>query len=348
MRPRAVDALRDMQVTQVACGGGHLLCQAIKRDSLAMPVIDSSVQAAATMAGTKVDGVPTLPPRPRPGTAVRASDSIAGATLDYGGFGNHGRVGAADTVSGADLDYDQTANGGRQTWDSHASVPDHSKEEPVGLARLPHQPVEPQRPPQQPPQQPEPERLRPASAAASVVAESAPLPNSGAGLASEPRPAAESVVDVWSGGGFGDAVDGLLASRKDGVFQPLVPQSLDADSRLLYTRQVLSYGRHGRTQEVQAALDNGFVVDEQDDNSNTLLLVAAQNGLKPLARLCLKYGANPNQANHRGNTPLHYCFKYQHQDLAAYLIKKGADDGATNKDGLTPYEGLSLADLGEL
>jgi len=97
--------------------------------------------------------------------------------------------------------------------------------------------------------------------------------------------------------------------------------------------------------EVTAALDNGFVIDEVDENGNTLLFVAAQQGLKNVVRLCLRWKANINQQNGRGNTPLHYCFKYGHTALGEYLIKKGARDDITNRDGLTPYEGLSLADL---
>jgi ankyrin repeat protein len=42
---------------------------------------------------------------------------------------------------------------------------------------------------------------------------------------------------------------------------------------------------------------------------NTLIFVAAQNGLKAAAKLCLRNHADLNRKNTRGNTPLHYCFK---------------------------------------
>ena len=57
-------------------------------------------------------------------------------------------------------------------------------------------------------------------------------------------------------------------------------------------------------------------------SGNTLLFVAAQNGLKAAAKLCLRQGAEMNLKNRRGNTVLHYCFKYGHSALGAYLIKK--------------------------
>ena len=85
----------------------------------------------------------------------------------------------------------------------------------------------------------------------------------------------------------------------------------------------MSYGRHGRVAEIQAALNNGFGIDEKDGYGNTLLFVAAQNGLKQVTRLCLRHSADINQKNERGNTPLHYCFKYGHDDLGSYLIRKG-------------------------
>ena len=78
---------------------------------------------------------------------------------------------------------------------------------------------------------------------------------------------------------------------------------------------------------------------------NTLLFVACQNGLKNGAKMVLRYGADLNLKNYSGNTPLHYCFKYGHNGLGAYLIKKGADDTATNAEGLTVYEGLSSRDV---
>ena len=44
---------------------------------------------------------------------------------------------------------------------------------------------------------------------------------------------------------------------------------------------------------------------------------------------------------HKGNTPLHFCFTYGYGDtLGAYLTSKGADPGIRNNYGLTCYEGL--------
>ena len=92
---------------------------------------------------------------------------------------------------------------------------------------------------------------------------------------------------------------------------------------------------------VDAMLDEGVDVNSADDNGNTPLLVAAQQGLKKIAKLLLRRGANINQTNLAGNTVLHYCFAYSFESLGDYFIKKGADDSIANSEGLTCYEGLS-------
>lgn len=47
-------------------------------------------------------------------------------------------------------------------------------------------------------------------------------------------------------------------------------------------------------------------------------------------------------------TPLHYAYGYGFESFGEYLISKGADDSITNADGLTCYEGLNEANLGQL
>jgi len=81
-------------------------------------------------------------------------------------------------------------------------------------------------------------------------------------------------------------------------------------------------------------------VDERDKFGNTILTTACQNGLKRVAKLALRHGADINLRNFTsGNTPLHFCFKYGYGDtLGAYLISKGADDSVRNLAGASCYE----------
>jgi ankyrin repeat protein len=80
----------------------------------------------------------------------------------------------------------------------------------------------------------------------------------------------------------------------------------------------------------------------------TLLHVAAQNGNRRIAKLCLRRGAAVNTQTFNGQTALHYAFGYGFEALGEYLISKGADDSITNKQGLTCYEGLSADELSKM
>lgn len=76
-----------------------------------------------------------------------------------------------------------------------------------------------------------------------------------------------------------------------------------------------------------------------DERGNTLLILAAQQGSKRMLKLLLRRGANINRQNIiTGNTCLHYCCLFSHEELVKYLISKGANDSILNADGFTCYE----------
>jgi ankyrin repeat protein len=91
--------------------------------------------------------------------------------------------------------------------------------------------------------------------------------------------------------------------------------------------------------------NDGLTVDSIDDNGNTLMHVACQNGSKRFAKALLRRGASINTQNKVGNTPLHFAFSFQYGDLGRYLVDKGADDSIVNALGQTCYEGISPVNL---
>ena len=105
--------------------------------------------------------------------------------------------------------------------------------------------------------------------------------------------------------------------------------------------------RNAKIEELEECIDEGVSVHDQDENGNTLLLLAAQQGLKKIVKFLLRRGADINDRNLAGNTVLHYCFQYKFNSLAEYLIGKGADDSLLNQDGMTCYEGLNKQALEE-
>ena len=106
---------------------------------------------------------------------------------------------------------------------------------------------------------------------------------------------------------------------------------LRAESEAIVPKQeehikIISLARHGRVGEVEEMLLRGVPVTTVDDNGNTLVHVACQNGSKKIARLAIRYGADINAVNHAGNTPLYFAMKYGFGNtLGQWLIGKGAN-----------------------
>ena len=98
----------------------------------------------------------------------------------------------------------------------------------------------------------------------------------------------------------------------------LFVMSSDDRYHLVAVDRLFSLARHNRLKEVPACLDeSGFDIDVSDAKGNTLLCIAAQNGLKRMAKLALRMGANIDHQNNIGNTPLHFCCAFGFANLAA-------------------------------
>ena len=64
-----------------------------------------------------------------------------------------------------------------------------------------------------------------------------------------------------------------------------------------------------------------------------------------MVEFLLTKGANINHRNGNGNTPLHYAMAYDKEGtVGEFLIERGADDTIENKQGLSPYDGLSIGE----
>ena len=111
--------------------------------------------------------------------------------------------------------------------------------------------------------------------------------------------------------------------------------------------QLFSWCRHMKIEHLAHVLARGLVADINvpDAYGNTLLITACQNGHQSICKLLVENGADLNASNHKGNTALHYSFAFSFPEIGNYLIVHGADEFAVNLEGLTCYEGLSLADL---
>ena len=84
---------------------------------------------------------------------------------------------------------------------------------------------------------------------------------------------------------------------------------------------------------VQAELDKGVDVDEDDDSSPAMtpLHWAAREGRKEVVELLISKGADVNTKDNYGNTPLDRAIQYKAPKEAALLRKHGGKTGEALK-----------------
>lgn len=104
------------------------------------------------------------------------------------------------------------------------------------------------------------------------------------------------------------------------------------------SENIFSLARHSRAEDVDRLLIEGIDVNLGDENGNTILCIACQNGNKRMAKLALRWGCDINAQNMKGNTPIHFCYQYGYRSLGEYLISKGADPTILNSEGLTCFD----------
>jgi ankyrin repeat protein len=80
----------------------------------------------------------------------------------------------------------------------------------------------------------------------------------------------------------------------------------------------------GDVSEMERCLQKGIDVNALDPYGRTPLMCAA--GDLRIATYLVERGADVNARNDEGETPLMYADERGHQDVADYLVKKGATD----------------------
>ncbi|PYI67971.1 hypothetical protein CVV68_08220 [Arthrobacter livingstonensis] len=87
----------------------------------------------------------------------------------------------------------------------------------------------------------------------------------------------------------------------------------------------MDLARDGHTTELTEFLDHGLAVDVQDQDGNTLLMLAAYKGRAGTVSMLLARGANADIRNGRDQTPLAGALFKGEDDVAALLVAAGAD-----------------------
>lgn len=143
----------------------------------------------------------------------------------------------------------------------------------------------------------------------------------------------------------GDRDSGVLDAIKNDalppvILKPKIPRALVEPQRFKVAemRNLFSFSRHGRYSQMKELLSKGVPIDARDENGNSALIIACQNGQGRLVKLLVRSGADPNLQNKRGNTPLHYAILFKFDVIADFVIKHGARTDIRNCEGLTCYE----------
>lgn len=115
---------------------------------------------------------------------------------------------------------------------------------------------------------------------------------------------------------------------------------------------LMAMARAGRTRKLEVFLRAGFNPDAEDEQGNTMLIVAAAHGHKRIVDLLLSRGADINHVNALGNSCLHYvCDPVRKQEidaegnLEAYLLSRGADKYSRNNSNAAPGGAFKEADI---
>ena len=102
---------------------------------------------------------------------------------------------------------------------------------------------------------------------------------------------------------------------------------------------------NNRMDIAKSLIEDGANVNDKNLAGNTPLHLAVIRNSPDMASLLLEYGAHVNEKNRSGNTSLHLA-KGKDAEIAKLLLEKGADINSTNSNGRTPLdENPGLAEL---
>ena len=94
----------------------------------------------------------------------------------------------------------------------------------------------------------------------------------------------------------------------------------------------------GRVEDVGHLLDGGAEINETDRDGRTPLFVASREGHAAVAELLLDRGADVDKAKQSGATPLFIASGMGHAAIAALLLDRGADVDKAISGGSTELQ----------
>lgn len=93
--------------------------------------------------------------------------------------------------------------------------------------------------------------------------------------------------------------------------------------------------KNGYSESVQTLLEKGAQVDQKDNDGMTPLMYAAEYGRSDIVQLLIQHGAQVNQQDKSGCTPVMSATMHGHSDIVKTLLDKGVPVNQENSIGVT-------------
>jgi ankyrin repeat protein len=148
---------------------------------------------------------------------------------------------------------------------------------------------------------------------------------------------ADAQVDAPDDRGSRPLHDAVYECRT-GVVSLLINRGADVNARRVSGTTALHLATRSETRELAEMLvAAGAVVDARADDGTTPLHYLAQSSdCIATAGLLIAHGAGVQAVDERGLTPLHYACEWGREDLAMYLISRGARNDMRDAEGNMP------------
>jgi len=145
-------------------------------------------------------------------------------------------------------------------------------------------------------------------------------------------------VEAFNDQGSSSFVNVFLEARKSAA-KKAVQKMFDEQMTIFHSNTLHDNVRKGHLRVVKYCLTlEPMDLNIQDNDGNTPLHTACENGNIEIAKALLTAGAGANTQDNDGNTPLHTACKNGNIDIAKALLIAGANQNVENKEKKKPFQ----------